>query len=101
MMRAVDITDEEWDRNFDVNTRGVFFTKPVVARHFLAHGTRGVIVNTASLAAKVGAPLFAHYSASKFAVLGCTQALARELAPVCTENLIRVDDVKKSPKLAE
>ena len=42
---------------------------------------RGCIVNTASLAAKVGAPLLAHYSASKFAVLGWTQALARELAP--------------------
>jgi meso-butanediol dehydrogenase / (S,S)-butanediol dehydrogenase / diacetyl reductase len=81
MMRAVDITDEEWDRNFDVNTRGVFLTNQVAARHFLARGTRGVIVNTASLAAKVGAPLLAHYSASKFAVLGWTQALARELAP--------------------
>ena len=46
----------------------------------MANG-RGGIVNTASLAAKVGAPLLAHYSASKFAVLGWTQALARELAP--------------------
>ena len=39
-----------------------------------------MIVNTASLAAKVGAPLLAHYSASKFAVLGFTQALAREVS---------------------
>ena len=37
-------------------------------------------MNTASLAAKVGAPLLAHYSASKFAVLGWTQSLAREHA---------------------
>jgi meso-butanediol dehydrogenase / (S,S)-butanediol dehydrogenase / diacetyl reductase len=81
MNRAVDLTDEEWDHNFDVNTRGVFLTNQIAARHFLAQGTRGVIVNTASLAAKVGAPLLAHYSASKFAVLGWTQALARELAP--------------------
>src|ERR1700723_1428630 len=81
MNRAVDLTDEEWDHNFDVNTRGVFLTNQIAARHFLAPGTRGVIVNTASLAAKVGAPLLAHYSASKFAVLGWTQALARELAP--------------------
>ena len=43
--------------------------------------TQGAIVNTASLAGKVGAPLLAHYSASKFAVLGWTQALAREMAP--------------------
>ncbi len=81
MNRAVDLTDSEWDFNFDVNTRGVFLTNQAAARHFLAAGTPGVIVNTASLAAKVGAPFLAHYSASKFAVLGWTQALARELAP--------------------
>jgi NAD(P)-dependent dehydrogenase (short-subunit alcohol dehydrogenase family) len=80
MRAAVDLTDEEWDFNFDVNTRGVFLTNQIAARHFIAEG-RGVIVNTASLAGKVGAPLLAHYSASKFAVLGWTQALARELAP--------------------
>lgn len=80
MRRAVELTDEEWDFNFDVNTRGVFLTNQIAARHFLKEG-RGCIVNTASLAAKVGAPLLAHYSASKFAVLGWTQALARELAP--------------------
>lgn len=81
MNRAVDITDEEWDFNFNVNTRGVFLTNQAAARHFTTTNTNGVIVNTASLAAKVGAPLLAHYSASKFAVLGWTQALARELAP--------------------
>lgn len=81
MNRAVDLSDEEWDANFAVNTRGVFITNQMAARHYLECGRRGVIVNTASLAAKVGAPLLAHYSASKFAVLGWTQALARELAP--------------------
>lgn len=80
MNRAVDITDQEWDYNFNVNTRGIFLTNQIAARVFIAAGS-GVIVNTASLAAKVGAPLLAHYSASKFAVLGWTQALARELAP--------------------
>lgn len=80
MNRAVDLTDEEWDFNFDVNTRGVFLTNQIASRYFLKEG-RGVIVNTASLAGKVGAPLLAHYSASKFAVLGWTQGLARELAP--------------------
>ena len=80
MQHALELTDEEWDFNFDVNTRGVFLTNQIVARRFVAQGS-GTIVNTASLAAKVGAPLLAHYSASKFAVLGWTQGLARELAP--------------------
>ncbi|CAN5539532.1 SDR family NAD(P)-dependent oxidoreductase [soil metagenome] len=81
MQHAVNLTDAEWEFNFSVNTRGVFLTNQIAARHFLAQES-GTIVNTASLAAKVGAPLLAHYSASKFAVLGWTQGLARELAPM-------------------
>ncbi|MBB4123353.1 SDR family NAD(P)-dependent oxidoreductase [Martelella radicis] len=79
MRPALELTDEEWDFNFDVNTRGIFLTNQIAGRRFKANG-KGVIVNTASLAAKVGAPFLAHYSASKFAVLGWTQALAKELA---------------------
>ncbi|MBP0581588.1 SDR family oxidoreductase [Labrys sp. LIt4] len=81
MNKVVDLTDEEWDFNFDVNIRGIFLTNQAAVRHFLAAGRKGVIVNTASLAGKVGAPLLAHYSASKFAVVGWTQAIAREMAP--------------------
>lgn len=80
MKRALDLTEADWNFNFDVNAKGVFLSNQIAVRHFLKHGNPGVIVNTASLAAKVGAPLLAHYSASKFAVLGWTQALAREHA---------------------
>ncbi len=81
MRAACDLTDEDWDFNMDVNARGVFLTNQAACRHFLDTGHAGCIVNTASLAAKVGAPLLAHYSASKFAVLGWTQGVAREMAP--------------------
>jgi len=81
MNRAVDLSEEDWDFNFNINAKGVFFTNQVAVQHFLKHNTKGAIVNTASLAAKVGAPFLAHYSASKFAVIGWTQALAREMAP--------------------
>lgn len=81
-MRLVqDLTDEDWDFNMDVNARGVFLTNQAAVRHWLHTGTRGAIVNTASLAGKSGAPWLAHYSASKFAVVGFTQGLAREMAP--------------------
>ncbi len=89
MNRAIDLTDEEWDFNFAVNIKGVFLTDQAAVRYFLSQKKKGVIVNTASLAAKVGAPLLAHYSASKFAVLGWTQALAREVA----QDGIRVNAV--------
>lgn len=81
MRRALELTDGDWDYNFAINARGVFLTNQIAARYFLAADRKGAICNTASLAAKVGAPLLAHYSASKFAVVGWTQALARELAP--------------------
>jgi NAD(P)-dependent dehydrogenase (short-subunit alcohol dehydrogenase family) len=81
MRPAIDITDEDWDFNFAVNARGIFLSNQIACRHFFAEKRAGTIVNTASLAGKVGAPLLAHYSASKFAVLGWTQALAREMAP--------------------
>ena len=81
MNRVVDLTEAEWDFNMNVNAKGVFLSNREAVRRFLASHTPGVIVNTASLAGKVGAPLLAHYSASKFAVIGFTQALAREVGP--------------------
>ncbi len=89
MQRVVDLTEDDWDFNMAVNAKGVFLTNREMIRRWLERGTKGTIVNTASLAAKVGAPLLAHYSASKFAVVGFTQALAREVAGDC----IRVNAV--------
>jgi len=77
---VADLTEAEWDANMNVNAKGVFLTNRAAVRRWLAAKSPGVIVNTASLAAKIGAPLLAHYSASKFAVLGFTQALAREVS---------------------
>ena len=76
-----DLDEVEWDRNMAVNAKGVFLSNRAAVRRWLADGTKGVIVNTASMAGKIGAPWLAHYSASKFAVVGFTQALAREVAP--------------------
>jgi len=81
MRKVVDLSEAEWEHNMAVNAKGVFLTNQAAVRHFLAHGVAGVIVNTASLAGKQGAPLLAHYAASKFAVVGFTQSLAHEVAP--------------------
>jgi len=80
MNRVVDLTEAEWDANMAVNAKGVFLTNQAAVRRWLKRKTPGVIVNTASLAGKLGAPFLAHYSASKFAVVGFTQALAREVS---------------------
>jgi NAD(P)-dependent dehydrogenase (short-subunit alcohol dehydrogenase family) len=80
MRRVVDLSEKDWDFNMDVNAKGVFLTNREAVRRFLASGTKGRIVNTASLAGKTGVPLLAHYAASKFAVVGFTQSLAKEVA---------------------
>jgi len=80
MCRVIDLSVADWDHNMAVNAKGIFLTNRQAIRLFLRDKVKGTIVNTASLAAKVGAPLLAHYSASKFAVVGFTQALAREVA---------------------
>lgn len=77
---AVDLTEDEWDYNMDVNAKGVFFCCKHVGKQMMKQGTGGKIVNTASMAGKIGASVLAHYSASKFAVVGLTQALADEFA---------------------
>ena len=78
--RFLDTTEEDYDRIMRVNARGVFLGTQEAAEQFKRQGGGGKIVNTASIAGKSGFPLFAAYSASKFAVIGLTQAGARALA---------------------
>ena len=90
MKRFIDISRADLERNFNVNTYGVFFCGQSAARAMIGLGRPGTIINTASMAAKQGkAPFLADYVASKFAVLGLTQAMAFELAP----HQIRVNSV--------
>jgi len=63
-----------------VNVEGVFIVSRAVLQHMIARRA-GSVVNLASWAGKTGPAYFAGYSASKFAVIGLTQALAREMAP--------------------
>ncbi len=88
MNRFWELTEEEWDFNINVNAKGVFLCSQVAAKQMMRQepmegsDLRGKIINTASMAGKRGnAPFLAHYVASKFAVVGLTQAMAGELAP--------------------
>ena len=73
------LEEDEWDRVMDVNAKGVFLCyKASLAALKKAGG--GAIINVASVAGKVGYADLAHYCASKFAVVGFTNALAKEVA---------------------
>ena len=80
MAPMVELKEEDWDFNMDINAKGQFLCSRTVAKHMMKQKS-GKIINNASLAAKIGARFLAHYSASKFAVLGLTYTMAIELAP--------------------
>ena len=75
----LEIEDEDFDRIMAVNTKGVFLCGQVVARHMVERG-RGKIVNTASIAARLGIPYSPAYAASKAAVMSLTRSMAASLA---------------------
>jgi NAD(P)-dependent dehydrogenase (short-subunit alcohol dehydrogenase family) len=77
---SIEMTDAQWDRLLAVNARGTFLCSQAVVRVMLARGARGSIVSIASTAGRQGVPRYAGYSASKFAIVGFTQALAQEVA---------------------
>ncbi len=63
-----------------LNLMATYHITRLVARR-MAHRKQGTIVNVSSLMGKIAAPTMATYSATKFALLGFTQALRGELAP--------------------
>ncbi len=75
-----EIDEAEWDRVHDVNVKGVFLTTRAVVPHMMSRRADS-IVSISSMVGKEAIPLFVHYSASKFAVIGLTQGLAKEMAP--------------------
>jgi NAD(P)-dependent dehydrogenase (short-subunit alcohol dehydrogenase family) len=77
---AVDLTEEEWDFNMDVNAKGVFFCCQSEVKQFIKQGNGGKVINISSIAGKRQAMLLSHHSASKFAVLGFSKSLALEVA---------------------
>lgn len=76
-----EVPEEAWDLVMRVNATGAFLMSGAVVRHMLGrNATTGRIINMSSGSGKRGYPQRAAYSASKFAIVGLTQAMAQELA---------------------
>jgi NAD(P)-dependent dehydrogenase (short-subunit alcohol dehydrogenase family) len=73
------LEEEDWDRVMDVNVKGTFLTSRAVLRGMIRRKA-GVVLNVGSLAGErmIEAPV--HYCASKAAIRGLTEALAKEVA---------------------
>ena len=75
-----EVTEENWDRNVDINLKGVFFLIQAVVPQMRLRGG-GRIVNTTSIAATQGFANAEAYCAAKGGLLNLTRALAMQLAP--------------------
>ena len=75
-----DCSDEEWERVFGVNVKGVFNCSKRAVGNMLKNQS-GSIVNISSIWGVTGGSCECHYSATKAAVIGYTKAMAKELGP--------------------
>lgn len=75
----VDIERADYDKVFAINVGGVLFTMQAVARHMIARGGGGKIINMASQAGRRGEALVAVYCATKAAVISLTQSAGLNL----------------------
>jgi len=77
---SIDFTEADWDAVIDTNLKTAFFLTQAVARHMLARGGGGKIINIASLLSFQGGIRVPSYTASKSGLAGLTRILANEWA---------------------
>ncbi len=75
-----DITEDDWDRMFNVNIKGMYLVTRALVGDMISR-KRGRIVNVSSIWGIAGGSCEVHYSDTKGAVIAFTQALAREQGP--------------------
>ncbi|KAL1608526.1 hypothetical protein SLS60_003468 [Paraconiothyrium brasiliense] len=76
----LDLTEQDLKRMFEINVFGVFNCYTTAARQMIKQGGGGKLLGAASIVAFKPFALLSHYSASKWAVRGMTQAFAMEMA---------------------
>lgn len=74
-----ELTEQQWDHTFAVNTRGTFLACQELLRR--RDGRPGAIVNIASIGARLGMEVLADYGPSKAAVIELTHVVSRVGAP--------------------
>jgi len=77
--KVIDMTGDQWDQIMNVNAKGVFLCSKAELEVMLPNKS-GRIINVSSILGKTGMSDVSAYSASKFAVIGFTNSLAKEVA---------------------
>lgn len=76
----LDLTEAMWDLVVAVNLKGVFLCSQAAVRQMIEQGS-GVVINIATVDAKMKTTGNAHYAAAKAGVISFTRTLACEMAP--------------------
>jgi NAD(P)-dependent dehydrogenase (short-subunit alcohol dehydrogenase family) len=79
---AADMDLRNWDECMAINVRGVILCLKHGIRAMQEAGKKGSVINMSSLMGLRGYPMRSAYSATKFAVIGITQAVAHEVGPL-------------------
>ena len=77
---AIEFSEKDWDDVMNLNIKSVFFMSQAAAKHFIAQGNGGKIINIASMLSFQGGIRVPSYTASKSGVMGVTRLLANEWA---------------------
>jgi 2-deoxy-D-gluconate 3-dehydrogenase len=77
---AIEFTEKDWDDVMNLNIKTLFFLSQAAARQFIKQGTRGKIINVASMLSFQGGIRVPSYTASKSGVMGVTRLMANEWA---------------------
>ncbi|WP_458524511.1 L-iditol 2-dehydrogenase [Onishia taeanensis] len=79
MAPVLEVTEESYDRLFNVNVKGAFFTLQAVASAMVKRGAGGKIINMASQAGRRGESLASMYCATKATIISLTQSCGQAL----------------------
>ncbi len=86
---VTDLTEKDWDRQLDVNLKGVFLCTKYAVQQMIKQGKGGRVINISSIAGLVGFPGISAYCASK----GGVTELTREVALDCAKYGITVNAI--------
>jgi 2-deoxy-D-gluconate 3-dehydrogenase len=77
---ALEFSEKDWDDVININLKTVFFFSQLAAKQFVKQGSKGKIINIASMLSYQGGIRVPSYTASKSGVMGITRAMANEWA---------------------
>lgn len=84
----LDVTDEDWNREFDLNLKSVLYSARAAARRMLSAGRPGTIIAVNSVSGLTSAPFHAPYGAAKSGLMNLVRSMAVEWGPDIRINAI-------------